>query len=160
MLCAALLFTVSAFQGVQQANAQTCAPGTGVKITVHPTDDVQSIVNSSPCGSTFIFAPGTYANLTIYPINEAANPIDGDTFKGQYTRTSSTPSILSGATTVNNFTQQGSYWVGNVTTTSYPASGPNYKCDTKHPGCLLPEDLFFDGVLYQRMTTQSAVAAG
>jgi hypothetical protein len=129
-------------------------------VTVHPTDNVQSIVNNTICGSTFIFAPGVYSNVTIFPIDETNSPIDGDTFKGQFSRTSATPSILYGATVVNNFTLQGSYWVGHVTTTPAPVSGPNYKCDSKHPGCLLPEDLFFDGALYLRVTTQAAVAAG
>lgn len=142
------------------AHAQTCTPGSGVTVTVHPGDDVQTIVNGSICGSTFIFAPGTYNNLTIFPINETTHPIDGDTFKGQFARTSTTPSILYGATVVSNFTLQSSYYVGHVTTTSYPAPGPFYVCDAKHPGCLLPEDLFFDGKLYQRMTTQASVAAG
>lgn len=137
-----------------------CTPGSGVTVTVHPTDDVQSIVNSTVCGSTFIFAPGTYNNLTIFPIDENTNPIDGDTFKGQYLRTSTNPSFLYGATVVSNFTQQGSYWVGNVTTTPYPASGPYFRCSASHPACLLPEDLFFNGVLYQRTTSQAGVGAG
>lgn len=157
---AALLLTLFAMVTANFGYAQTCTPGTGVTVTVHPTDNVQSIVNSTVCGSTFVFAPGVYSNLTIFPINETTNPIDGDTFKGQNSRTSASPSILYGATVVSNFALQGSYWVGNVTTTPAPASGPNYKCDSKHPGCLLPEDLFFDGTLYLRVTSQAAVAAG
>ena len=129
-------------------------------MTVHPSDNVQSIVNSNVCGSTFVFAPGVYSNLTIFPINETTNPIDGDTFKGQYSRTTTNAATLYGGTVVSNFTQQGSYWVGHVTTTPAPASGANYKCDPKHPGCLLPEDLFFDGKIYLRVTSQAAVGAG
>lgn len=140
--------------------AQTCTPGTGATVTVHPGDNVQSIVNSNVCGSTFIFAPGVYSNVTIFPVNETTNPIDGDTFRGQYPRTTTNAATLYGGTVVANFTLQGSRWVGNVTTTPVPASGPFYKCDSKHPGCLLPEDLFFDGTLYLRVTSQSAVAAG
>lgn len=140
--------------------AQTCTPGTGSTVTLHPGDDVQSIVNSTVCGSTFIFAPGVYSNVTIFPIDETTNPIDGDTFKGMDSRTSTKAATLYGATVVSNFTKQGTYWIGNVTTTPAPASGPNYQCDSKHPGCLLPEDLFFDGNLHQRVTSQSAVIAG
>jgi len=159
-LCAALCVGLLSFVAVGRGQAQTCTPGSGVTVTFHPGDDVNSIVNSTVCGSTFVFAPGTYNNITIYPTDETTNPIDGDTFKGSNSRTSTKAAILYGGTVVSNFTQSGSYWVGNVTTTSYPASGPNYKCDSKHPGCLLPEDLFFDGTVYQRMTTKSAVAAG
>ena len=160
VLCTGLFLTLFNLVTPHLGHAQTCTPGSGVTITVHPTDNVQSIVNSNVCGSTFIFAPGVYSNLTIFPVNEATNPIDGDIFKGQYARTGVNPSILYGATVVSNFTNQGSYWVGNVTTTPYPASGSNYKCQTTHPGCLLPEDLFFAGTLYQRVTAQSSVAAG
>ncbi|MBV9343255.1 MAG: right-handed parallel beta-helix repeat-containing protein, partial [Acidobacteria bacterium] len=140
--------------------AQSCAPGSGSTVTLHPGDDVQSLVNSNPCGSTFIFAPGVYPNVTVFPIDEVNHPIDGDSFLGQFSRTSSSPSILYGATAVNNFTQQGGYWVGHVTTSSAPASGSNYACDSMHPGCLLPEDLFFDATLYLRVTALANVAAG
>ena len=160
MIKVLLFVTVVVFIASASAQAQTCAPGSGPTVTVHPGDDVQSIVNSNPCGSTFIFAPGTYPNLTIFPINENTNPIDGDSFLGQFARNSTTPSILYGATVVSNFTKQGSYWVGNVTTNPYPASGPNYLCDSAHPACLLPEDLFYAGNLYLRVTSLANVAAG
>jgi hypothetical protein len=137
-----------------------CTPGSGSRVTLHPGDDVQSIVNSTPCGSTFIFSPGVYSNVTIFPINESTNPIDGDTFVAQYSRTSKRQSILYGATVVSNFTQQGKYWVGHVTTTTAPPSPPNVLCQSTNPGCLLPEDLFFNGKLYVRVTSQSAVVTG
>jgi Right handed beta helix region len=154
------LFLMFAIIVSASSQAQTCAPGSGPTTTVHPGDDVQSLVNSSPCGSTFMFAPGTYPNLTIFPVNETTNPIDGDSFIGQDARTSKTPAILSGATAVSNFTNTGGYWVGTVTTTPAPASGPNYSCNSTHPACLLPEDLFFDGNLYLRVTALANVAAG
>ena len=159
-LCTGLLLALLTLATARPGYAQTCTPGTGVTVTVHPGDNVQSIVNSNVCGSTFVFAPGVYSNLTIFPINETTNPIDGDTFKGQYSRTTTNAATLYGGTVVSNFTQQGSYWVGHVTTTPAPASGANYKCDSKHPGCLLPEDLFFDGKIYLRVTSQAAVGAG
>lgn len=159
-VCTGLLLVLLTLSFSSLGHAQTCTPGSGSTVTFHPGDDVQSIVNSTVCGSTFIFAPGVYANVEIFPIDEDTNPIDGDTFKGMNSRTSTKAATLYGATVVKNFVQQGSYWVGNVTTTPYPASGANYQCDTKHPGCLLPEDLFFDGTLYQRVTSETAVGAG
>jgi hypothetical protein len=140
--------------------AQTCTPGSGIKVTLHPGDDVQSIVNSTPCGSTFTFSPGLYPNVTIFPINESTSPIDGDSFLAQYARTSTKQSILYGGTVVSNFTQQGRYWVGNVTTTPAPSSPAAIACQSTNPGCLLPEDLFFDGKVYLRMTSQAAVVTG
>jgi hypothetical protein len=155
-----LLFAILVVMVSASGQAQTCAPGSGPTTTLHPGDNVQSIVNSNPCGSTFIFAPGVYPNVTVFPIDETGHPIDGDTFLGQFARTSAQPSILYGATVVSNFTQQGAYWVGTVTTTPAPASGPNYICDSAHPACLLPEDLFLDGKLYLRVTALASTATG
>jgi hypothetical protein len=155
-----LLFAILAILVSVSGQAQTCAPGSGPTTTVHPGDNVQSIVNTNPCGSTFIFAPGVYPNVTVFPLDEINHPIDGDSFLAQNARTSTQPSILYGATVVTNFTLQGAYWVGTVTTTPAPASGPNYICDSAHPACLLPEDLFLDGKLYLRVTALASVATG
>jgi len=159
-LCTGLFLMLFILATAHLGYAQTCTPGSGVTVMLHPADNVQSIVNSTVCGSTFVFTPGVYSNVTIFPANETTNPIDGDTFKGQFSRTTSSAATLYGATVVANFTQQGSYWVGNVTTTPAPASGSFYRCDSNHPGCLLPEDLFFDGKMYLRVTSQAAVGAG
>jgi hypothetical protein len=154
-----LLLTLS-YLALQSLTAQTCTPGTGSKVTLKPGDDVQNIVNTTPCGSTFTFTPGVYPNLTIYPIDESTNPIDGDAFVGQYARTSLKQSILYGGTVVSNFEPQGKYWVGSVTTTVAPSSPGEILCQTTNPGCLLPEDLFFDGKLYRRVTSEAAVVTG
>jgi hypothetical protein len=159
-LCTGLLLALFTLATAGLGYAQTCTPGTGVTVTFHPGDNVQSVVNSTVCGSTFIFAPGVYQGVTIFPIDETTNPIDGDVFKGQNSRTSTKAAILYGGVIVKKFTHQGTYYVGTVTTTPAPASGPNYQCDANHPGCLLPEDLFFDGKVYLRVTSQAAVVAG
>ena len=129
-----LLFAILAILVSVSGQAQTCAPGSGPTTTLHPGDNVQSIVNSNPCGSTFIFAPGVYANVTIFPLDETNHPIDGDTFAAQNVRTSTQPSILYGATVVSNFTHQGAYWVGTVTTTPAPASGRTGAAGPGHEG--------------------------
>jgi hypothetical protein len=161
-LCLGKVLLLSALSQFMLASlyAQSCAPGSGSTVTLSPGDDVQSIVNSTPCGSKFIFSPGTYSNVTIFPIDESTNPIDGDEFVGQKSRAGSQPAILSGATVVSSFTKSGSYWVGHVTTSSYPATPSEVTCQSTSPGCLLPEDLFFDNTLYQRVTSQSAVVSG
>src|SRR3977135_2917723 len=120
------LFAIFAILVSTSGQAQRFPPGTGPTTTLHPGDNVQSIVNSNPCGSTFIFAPGVYPNVTIFPVDETNHPLDGDSFLAQNARTSTQPSILYGAKVVSNFTRQGAYWVGTVTTTAAPASGPNY----------------------------------
>jgi hypothetical protein len=128
--------------------AQTCAAGSGPTLTVVPGDDVQSKVNSAGCGSTFMFSPGVYNNFSVVPL-------DYDQF------ISSTPkaAILSGATTVNNFVFNTSLklWVGKIQIT--PVSAPKGQCYPGIVGCVHPEDLFFNGVLYARVNTISSVVS-
>jgi len=134
--CSLTLFTLAT---AHLGYAQTCTPGqAGVTVDGFiPATNVQSIVNSNVCGSTFVFAPGVlFRNLTIFPINETTNPIDGRHIQRavlEDPRPMRRP--LYGGTVVSNFTQQGSYWVGPRNhDPRRPASGANYKCDSKHPG--------------------------
>ena len=107
-LCAGLLFLLFTLASASLGYAQSCTPGSGTTVTFHPGDDIQSVVNSTVCGSTFIFAPGIFQNVTIFPIDETTNPIDGDTFKGQDPRTSTKASTLYGGVVVKKFSHQGS----------------------------------------------------
>lgn len=140
-----LLIGVSLVALSGTAVAQCCV-GT---VTVNPGDDVQAAVNNNPAGTQFIFNPGVYHNLSVVPK-------DYDQF------ISSTPlgATLSGASVVNNFTFKPTpqLWVGHITIT--PVSTTTGQCQTQDAGCLHPEDLFFDGVLYRRVNSQSLVVSG
>ena len=137
-----ILMPVLALGGT--AAAQCCV----ATVTVSPGNDVQGAINSNPPGTQFNFNPGVYHNLSLVPK-------DYDQF------ISSTPkgATLSGATVVNNFTfhKLANLWVGNIKITPTTSIG---QCDSQHAGCLHPEDLFFDGVLYRRVNYQSLVVAG
>jgi hypothetical protein len=129
--------------------AQTCSLGSGPTVAVQPGDDVQSLVNSAGCGSTFMFSPGVYSNFSVVPL-------DYDQF------ISSTPkaAILSGATVVSNFVfnKTINLWVGKIQLT--PVSNPMGQCNPGYAGCVHPEDLFFDGTLYRRVNTYTSVVSG
>ena len=107
---------------------------------------MQSLVTSSGCGATFNFAPGTYNNFSVVPL-------DYD----QFISTTPKGAILSGATTVNNFVYNAKLklWVGNVKVT--PVSNAEGICYPGVVGCIHPEDLFFNGTLYGRVNAYTSV---
>jgi hypothetical protein len=129
-------------------------PGTARAGTVNvkPGDNLPVIVSSNPAGTTFQFAAGQYRMAA--PIV----PLTGDVFVGAAGKTS----VLTGATVVSSFAQQGSYWTAILTldhVNPVCASGP-CKCSTGFPACDLSEDLFIDNKLLQRMPALSEVAPG
>lgn len=114
-------------------------------VVVHPGEDIQTLVSRYPPGSTFQITPGTYRLQSIRPKN-------GDSFIGQ------PGSILTGAVLLTSFAKHGGYWVTSVSVKpqdSYPG-----KCDTQHPACRFPEDLFLDGGPLQRVSALSDLAPG
>jgi hypothetical protein len=128
---------------------QVCAAGSGPTVTVIPGADVQSLINSAGCGSTFMFGPGVYNNFSVVPL-------DYD----QFISTTPKAAILSGATVVNNFVfnKTINLWVGKIQVT--PVSNPKGQCYPGVVGCIHPEDLFFNGVLYSRVNSYTAVLPG
>jgi hypothetical protein len=112
-------------------------------VSVKPGDNIQSLVNNNPSGTVFSFAAGTYVRQSIVPKA-------GDSFIGV------SGAILDGSTTVTGFTFQSPYWVAsfNITPTSTPGT-----CLGGYPACIYPEDLFFDGVMYTRVTSVSNVTS-
>jgi parallel beta-helix repeat protein len=128
------------FGAVQTANcwaAQT--------ITVGVSDNLQTLVNNNPSSTTFSLAPGIHRLQSVVPKAY-------DSFVGQ------TGAILSGAALLTNFSHSGSYWIAQAQVTkrsSYPGT-----CDSAHPVCTLPEDLFFNNVLKTRVASLSLVASG
>ena len=120
-------------------------PSSSSQVTVNPGDDIQSLVNSHPPDTSFLITPGTYQLQSI-------RPKDGDTFTGQPGAT------LNGARILNNFKQQGQYWVADVPVN--PVHSYRGECDKQHPACMYPEDLFFDSKPLTRTASISLVAPG
>jgi hypothetical protein len=131
------------------SSAQNCSTGSGPTMTVQPGDNVQSMVTSAGCGATFMFSPGIYNNFSVVPL-------DYD----QFISTTPKSAILSGASTVSNFIFNATInrWVGNIKVT--PVSSPRGVCYPNVVGCVHPEDLFFNGVLYSRVNSYTSVVPG
>jgi parallel beta-helix repeat protein len=113
------------------------------QVTLHPTDNVPRIVGSKPAGTTFIFTPGTYR------LSESIKPKDNDRFIGQTScapPTSSCPAIISGGVVIGPAAKFDgtNYEVAKQLQQGARGFPPN--CDAGWPGCIYPEDLFFDGV--------------
>lgn len=115
------------------------------QVPVYPWQDLGSLVNSYPNGTTFLLQTGVHRL-------QSAVPKSYDSFIGQ------TGAILSGAQLLTSFNQSGTYWVAHVQTAakSYDPS----VCDASHAACELPEDLFFDSVPKTRVLSLSQVSSG
>jgi len=99
-----------------------------------PADNIQSIVNSSPAGTTFMLLPGVYRMQTITPKNN-------DAFVGQGTVVLNGSQVLSPSPD-----PEGSgMWIATAVPARYESSIG--KCQVDHPLCLMPQDLFIDNVL-------------
>jgi parallel beta-helix repeat protein len=97
--------------------------------TVHltPGQNVAALVASSPAGTTFLFAPGTYR------LQATIQPKDKDSFEGQGNV------VLSGAQQLQ-FHQEGEYWTAQMRL----QTGDPKKCAAAHPMCYIYNDLFMD----------------
>ena len=133
-------------------------------LNVYPGNNVPNVVSSNPPGTTFVFYPGLYRLQT--PIVAK----DGDSFIGETAcapPTTPCPAILNGAELLTSFQRSGLFYhvsgqtqQGEVTITSVFCEPmlPGYP--TAYPGCIYPEDLYFDGVPLVHVTALTDVGPG
>src|ERR1039458_2334618 len=112
-------------------------------VVISPGEEIQSAVDSNPPGTTFFLQAGVYRLQTVVPS-------DGDTFIGDH------GAIMSGATLLTSFEQEGSYWVASSQT--QPGSIPGV-CQAGYPRCNYPQDLFIDDVPLQQVANLAEVVA-
>lgn len=132
------------FAALTSALLFTSIPAWAQTVTMSPGANVQSAVDANPENTTFTFKPGIYRLVSIHPKN-------GDTFIGQ-----SNP-VLSGAQVLTNFAKSGNLYVIGGQTQQGQQNGV---CDTLHPQCTRPEDLFYDGLPLFHVGSVSAVVPG
>jgi hypothetical protein len=106
---------------------------------------VQSIISGAAEGATFVMRAGTYRIGGIAPRNNQ-------------TILAETPGsvILNGSRLVTP-TAEGPYWVVTGQTQQGQVHG---ECDSGHPRCAYPEDLFVDDVPQLHVASISAVGPG
>jgi len=143
--------TVTGSGGTSKTSATVNVGSTTQPAGVHlsPGDDIQAAVKSNPTGTTFILAPGVYRMQSVVPK-------EGDVFSGQ------TGATLVGAALISPSSWKqasSSVWVAQATgITAEPSYGG--VCDSSHPACKYPEDLFFDSKPLTRVASLSLVAPG
>ena len=143
--------TVTGSGGTSVSSATVTVGGVvqSAGVTLSPGDDIQAAVNSNPSGTTFTLTPGVYRMQTVVPK-------DGDVFAGQQGATLVGASVIG----ASSWTQTSSgVWVASVSGIS-PESSYRGECDSTHPACMYPEDLFFDSKPLTRVASLSLVAPG
>ena len=135
-------------------------------VNVHPGDDIPTVVSNNPAGTTFLIYPGLYRLQT--PIKAQ----DGDSFIGQTAcapPTTPCPAILNGAEllTSSNIQYNGTYYYVTGQTQQGHVSITSQQCEPNlpgypnaYPGCIYPEDLYFDGVPLVHVTALTDVGPG
>lgn len=128
------------------------AAASAANVTLHPGDNVPSIVANNPAGTTFTFSAGTYR------LSAPITPKNNDVF----VNASGAKVYISGAVVVSSFAQSGGHWVASL---PYKYSNPTCSnggctCVTTLPGCNLSENLFLNNTIVQRVPALSQVAAG
>ncbi len=118
----------------------------GQVVSVGPGANLQSLVNAYPGGTTFQLSPGIYRLQSVVPKSY-------DAFVG-----TTGGAVLNGSQLLTSFNASGSYWVSNVGVT-YSTTDSSV-CDSAHPACDHPEDLFFDDAPRTRVASLSAVGPG
>lgn len=112
-------------------------------IDLLPGQNVQSVVNSAPEGTIFVFLPGIHRMQSIEPKNN-------DVFAG-------TPGAILNGSEVLKFSQVSSenVWVASVTVLPTDSG----QCQTTRPLCNVDQDLFVDGVLQTPAAQLSGLAS-
>lgn len=107
--------------------------GSNSFVTIHPGNNIQSLVNANPEGTNFILKKGTHRLQQIQPKN-------GNGFFGE------PGAILSGAKVLTTFLKEGKYWVAHGQFQKGPEKGFCDETLQNIPtgGCRFPEDVFID----------------
>jgi hypothetical protein len=138
-------------------------PGQATTVNIAPGMDIPSVVSANPANTTFLISPGLY---------RVAQPIvakDGDTFTGQTAcapPATTCPAILNGSVLLTSFQHTGSYYYvtgqtqhGSVTVDSKHCE-PDVGYTAAYPGCIYPEDLYFDGKPLVHVISLSDIGPG
>ena len=126
-------------------------------VNIYPGQDIPSVVQASPAGTTFLINPGTYR------LKQSILPKNGDSFIGQTAcapPATACPAVISGSRVIGPLASFDgrNYKVTNQT--QQGQRGLTAYCDSGWERCTYPEDLFFDGVPYQHLSSSTLPAIG
>jgi hypothetical protein len=126
-------------------------------VNIYPGQDIPSVVSASPAGTTFFIYPGTYR------LTRSILPKNGDSFIGQTAcapPATACPAVISGSRVIGPLASFDgrNYKVANQN--QQGERGLTAYCDSGWERCTYPEDLFFDGVPYQHLSSSTLPAIG
>ena len=138
--------------GAASASATVTISGPPV-VAIAPGQNIQSVVNSQPAGTTFLLKAGVHRNQTI-------TPRTGDSFVGE-TSGSTRLTILSGARVLTGWVFDGARWyVSGQSQGTTPTISAADACRPTHPRCTFAEDVFFDNVMKYHEDVLAEVGPG
>jgi parallel beta-helix repeat protein len=130
-------------------------------VDIRPGDDIPTVVAANPAGTSFVIYPGTYR------LTQNITPKAGDSFIGQTAcapPATSCPAVISGSTVIGSLAKFDgtNYKVTNQTQQNpiAPQVGKEVICDILWPACIYPEDLYFDGVPLQHLSSTNLPVIG
>jgi len=145
-------YVMATIPGVAASSAVVTISGSPV-VPIMPGQNIQSVVNSYPAGTTFLLKAGVHRNQTI-------TPRTGDSFVGEMSG-STRLATLSGARVLTGWVYDGARWyVSGQTQGNPPVTSAADACRPTHPRCSNPEDLFFDNVMKYHEDVLSEVGPG
>ena len=118
--------------------------------TITTNDNPQTIINSAPAGSLFLFDAGTHRATS----NTMITARTGDVFSSHQ------GAILSGAKVLTNWIVDGSVWRIDGQTQAQSGSAGTTNCRSGVDSCRLNHDLFIDNSPLMEVTSLGAVTAG
>jgi hypothetical protein len=98
-------------------------------VAINPGDNIQSVVDAHPAGTTYRFRAGIYREVSV-------RPKAGDVYEGE------PETVLSGARLLTGWIADGATWFVTGQTQQGQVHGV---CQPSHPRCNRPEDVFVDG---------------
>jgi hypothetical protein len=118
----------------------------GAPTIICPQHSIQAKVDAAPEGTAFRLRPGVYRL-------QQFSPKAGQSFSGD------TGAVLSGARLLTEWVQEGGYWMHPGQTQEGEVRLAS-SCEATRPACALPEELFVDDSVLERVTSLAAVKPG
>lgn len=137
--------------GMGTDTTSTCeTPGGGDAIVVSPQDDLATLVASHPDGTHFFLTAGVYRQVSL-------RPRSGNVFEGERGPNGQRLAILNGSKLLTSFSRSNGLWVATGQTQQAATHG---HCFTGREGCPYSNDLFFDDVALEQVTSLAKVGPG
>jgi parallel beta-helix repeat protein len=132
-------------------------PSSCTGVAVSPGDDLQSLIDTNPEGTTFCFSPG------IYRLTDRLSARSDDVFIGLPTATGGPGADLNGSKVIptTGWIKSGSFWYATGQTQNVIEPDPDgTRCEGTYTGCLDDDDLYRDNTNLWQVTSMADLTPG